>query len=100
MCRTTRRTACEIIMAHVILHPAVKAQMQARLAEIELLLALAERGLGHLLGQAAYRATTIANARREGVSLQEMHRRGVEGLRRNLEMEASDLRAKLAHPDN
>ncbi|MCI4589574.1 hypothetical protein MOK15_05650 [Sphingobium sp. BYY-5] len=52
-------------------------------------------GVLHLLGKPDYLALTIANAQREGVSVQEMHRRGTEGARLLFQTEAVNLRAAI-----
>jgi hypothetical protein len=85
----------EIPMANVVLHPATRAQMGARLAEINRQLELAREGCLHLLAQVGYRATTMANAKREGVSLQEMHNRGLANLICQLEVEGKEIRAGM-----
>lgn len=82
-------------MADILLHPATRAQMEQRLATLEAQLVQLEGGLLHLLAQPAYRASTLANARRDRVSVKEMHQRGVKNAKRQLSAEASDLRAAL-----
>ncbi|BAI95834.1 hypothetical protein Sj15T_01730 [Sphingobium sp. TA15] len=82
-------------MAEIFLHPAARIRIEARLAEIDTLLAMLDGGLHHLLGNAEYRAATIANARSEGISLQEMHRRAVEDLRSKLMDKAEELRKQF-----
>jgi predicted metal-dependent phosphotriesterase family hydrolase len=77
-------------MGDVFLHPVTRIKLKARLVELEVMLAQLEAGGLHLLAQPAYRATTIANARRTGLSLQQIHRIGVENARRLFEGEAAD----------
>lgn len=81
----------EIPMAVIVLHPATRAQMEQRLATLEAQLVQLEGGLLHLLAQPAYRASTLVNARRDRVSVQEMHQRGVENAKRQLSAEAEEL---------
>ena len=83
-------------MADIVLHPATRAQMEQRMATLEAQLLQLESGLLHLLADPAYRESTLVNARRDGVSVQEMHQRGVENARRRLSAEASELRAALS----
>lgn len=82
-------------MGDVFLHPATCTKLEARLVELEMMLAQLEAGGLHLLAQPAYRANTIANARRTGLSLQQIHRIGVENARWLFEGEAAEIRSRL-----
>lgn len=53
----------EIIMADIVLHPAMRAKMEQRLATLEAQLVQLESGLLHLLADPAYRESTLVNAR-------------------------------------
>ncbi|NWK95033.1 hypothetical protein DM806_05000 [Sphingobium lactosutens] len=83
-------------MADIVLHPAAREKLQARLAEVEAILAQIDGGLLHLLADPQYRASTAVNARREGVSVEEMHRRGSAGARQHFEAEAAGIRKTLS----
>ncbi len=56
---------------------------------------MAKTGLWNLLDQPDYASSTALNAKREGVSTREMHRRGVANLMVKTEAEAIALRAKV-----
>lgn len=83
-------------MADIVLHPATRAQMEQRLATLEAQLVHLDGGMLHLLADPAYRASTLVNARRDRVSVQEMHRRGVENAKQQLSAEADGLRTALS----
>lgn len=83
-------------MADIVLHPATRAQMEQRLAALEAQLVQLDGGLLHLLADPAYRASTLVNARQDGISVQEMHRRGVENAKLQLNGEAEGLRTALS----
>lgn len=82
-------------MGDVFLHPATRTKLEARLVELEVMLAQLDTGALHLITQPAYRATTIANARRTRLSLQEMHQVAVDNARRLLEVEVAGVRRLL-----
>lgn len=84
-------------MADIVLHPATRAQMEQRLAALEAQLVQLDGGLLHLLADPAYRESTLVNASRDRVSVQEMHERGVENAKRQLSAEAEKLRAVLSN---
>lgn len=86
-------------MSNIVLHPAVRQQLEARLAEAEAQLAVSRGGHLDLLRDPKYLASTTANARRIGVDAHEMHRRGVDNFRIKLQAEIDDIRAQLRAPD-
>lgn len=81
-------------MADIILHPSLM-KLEARLSEITALRDQAQTGLIHLLERPDYLASTIRNARRSAVSIDEMHRRGVANLLSILDAEEADIRRVL-----
>ena len=83
-------------IGNVFVHPAARARLERRLAEIDAQLAMTRGGALQLLRQPDYLAKTRSNAARERITVQEMHRRGIENMRDKLVSEMKDIQCVLA----
>ena len=97
MTHTVRRASFGTAVADIILHPSLM-KLEGRLSEITAVRDQAQTGLTHLLERPDYLASTIRNARRSAVSIDEMHRRGVANLLSILDAEEADIRRVLDGP--